>query len=85
MYGASGTCLLPLTRTVFPKQFLCLTGAKNLFQQVALRLTSLGNSPIQVATPLIITGEEHRFLACEQLRKADIRWVPETTVQEMCK
>jgi mannose-1-phosphate guanylyltransferase/mannose-6-phosphate isomerase len=70
--GGSGTRLWPLSRTGFPKQFLCLTGAESLFQQAALRLTSLGNSAIQVAAPLIVTGEEHRFLASEQLREADI-------------
>lgn len=70
--GGSGTRLWPLSRTGFPKQFLCLTGAESLFQQAALRLTSLGNSDIQVAAPLIVTGEEHRFLASEQLREAGI-------------
>lgn len=70
--GGSGTRLWPLSRTGFPKQFLCLTGAESLFQQAALRLTSLGNSAIQVAAPLIVMGEEHRFLASEQLREAGI-------------
>ena len=70
--GGSGTRLWPLSRTGFPKQFLCLTGAESLFQQAALRLTSLGNSAIQVAAPLIVTGEDHRFLASEQLREAGI-------------
>ncbi len=70
--GGSGTRLWPLSRTGFPKQFLCLTGSDSLFQQAALRLTSLGNSAIQVAAPFIVTGEEHRFLASEQLREAGI-------------
>jgi mannose-1-phosphate guanylyltransferase/mannose-6-phosphate isomerase len=70
--GGSGTRLWPLSRTGFPKQFLCLTGAESLFQQAALRLTSLDNSVIQVAAPVIVTGEEHRFLASEQLREVGI-------------
>lgn len=70
--GGSGTRLWPLSRTGFPKQFLCLTGAESLFQQAALRLTSLGNSAIQVAAPLIVTGEDHRFLVSEQLREVGI-------------
>jgi mannose-1-phosphate guanylyltransferase/mannose-6-phosphate isomerase len=49
---------------------------ESLFQQAALRLTSLGNSAIQVAAPLIVTGEEHRFLASEQLREAGIPMGP---------
>jgi mannose-1-phosphate guanylyltransferase len=36
--GGSGTRLWPLSRTGFPKQFLCLTGNESLFQQAAQRL-----------------------------------------------
>lgn len=67
--GGSGTRLWPLSRTGFPKQFLCLTGKESLFQQAAQRLSNLNNTNIQVATPLIVTGEKHRFLASEQLRE----------------
>ena len=67
--GGSGTRLWPLSRTGFPKQFLCLTGKESLFQQAALRLANLGNAEIQVAAPIIVTGEDHRFLASEQLRE----------------
>ncbi len=70
--GGSGTRLWPLSRAGFPKQFLCLTGAESLFQQAAQRLVSLGSTNIQVAKPIIVTGEEHRFLAIEQLREVGI-------------
>lgn len=70
--GGSGTRLWPLSRTGFPKQFLCLTGDESLFQQAAQRLADLGNADIQVTAPLIVTGEEHRFLASEQLREVGI-------------
>ncbi len=70
--GGSGTRLWPLSRTGFPKQFLCLTGNQSLFQQAAQRLADLGNADIQVTSPLIVTGEEHRFLASEQLREVGI-------------
>lgn len=70
--GGSGTRLWPLSRTGFPKQFLCLTGQESLFQQAALRLTNLGNQDIQVAAPIIVTGEDHRFLASEQLREVGV-------------
>ncbi len=70
--GGSGTRLWPLSRTGFPKQFLCLTGNESLFQQAALRLANLGNSDIKVASPIIVTGEDHRFLATEQLREIDV-------------
>jgi mannose-1-phosphate guanylyltransferase/mannose-6-phosphate isomerase len=70
--GGSGTRLWPLSRAGFPKQFLCLTGAESLFQQAAQRLVSLGSTNIYVAKPIIVTGEEHRFLAIEQLREVGI-------------
>lgn len=70
--GGSGARLWPLSRSGFPKQFLCLLGNESLFQQAAKRLVGLGNEDILVAAPLIVTGEEHRFLAAEQLREADI-------------
>ena len=70
--GGSGTRLWPLSRTGFPKQFLCLTGNDSLFQQAAQRLAGLGHDGIQVAAPLIVSGEDHRFLASEQLREAGI-------------
>ena len=70
--GGSGTRLWPLSRTGFPKQFLCLTGNESLFQQAALRLANLGNAEIQVVSPIIVTGEDHRFLASEQLREVGV-------------
>jgi mannose-1-phosphate guanylyltransferase/mannose-6-phosphate isomerase len=70
--GGSGTRLWPLSRTGFPKQFLCLTGKEILFQQAALRLSQLGNADISVDNPIIVTGEEQRYLAAEQLREAGI-------------
>jgi mannose-1-phosphate guanylyltransferase/mannose-6-phosphate isomerase len=70
--GGSGTRLWPLSRAGFPKQFLCLTGEDSIFQQAAKRLMNLETTDIQVANPLIVTGEEHRFLAAEQLRESGI-------------
>ncbi len=70
--GGSGTRLWPLSRTGFPKQFLCLTGKESLFQQATLRLANLGNADTPVASPIIVTGEDHRFLAAEQLREIGV-------------
>ena len=70
--GGSGTRLWPLSRTGFPKQFLCLTGNVSLFQQAAQRLAGLRQEGIQIAAPLIVSGEDHRFLALEQLREVGI-------------
>ena len=70
--GGSGTCLWQLSRSGFPKQFLSLTGNESLFQQAAQRLVGLAADDIQVSKPLIVTHEDHRFLASEQLRKVGI-------------
>ena len=70
--GGSGTRLWPLSRSGFPKQFLCLTGDESLFQQAAKRLSVLGGQGDEVSEPIIICHEDHRFLAQEQLREAGI-------------
>jgi mannose-1-phosphate guanylyltransferase / mannose-6-phosphate isomerase len=70
--GGAGTRLWPLSRAGFPKQFLCLTGQYSLFQEAAKRLARLGAAEIEVAAPLIVTNEDHRFLVAEQLREVGI-------------
>jgi mannose-1-phosphate guanylyltransferase / mannose-6-phosphate isomerase len=70
--GGSGTRLWPLSRTGFPKQFLCLTGKESLFQQAAMRLVGLADDRISISAPYIVTNEEHRFLALEQVREVGV-------------
>lgn len=70
--GGSGARLWPLSRAGFPKQFLCLTGKESLFQGAAKRLMALSCDAIDVCAPLIVTNEEHRFLALEQLREIGV-------------
>jgi mannose-1-phosphate guanylyltransferase/mannose-6-phosphate isomerase len=70
--GGSGTRLWPLSRTGFPKQFLCLTGQDSLFQQAARRLAALADNATQVAPSYIVSNEEHRFLVLEQLREVKL-------------
>jgi len=70
--GGSGARLWPLSRAGFPKQFLCLTGSESLFQQATNRLMGLGAEGIQVADPIVVAGEDHRFLAIEQLREIGV-------------
>jgi mannose-1-phosphate guanylyltransferase/mannose-6-phosphate isomerase len=67
--GGSGTRLWPLSRAGFPKQFLVLSGSTSLFQQALVRINSLATSDISLGETLIVTGEEHRFLALDQLRE----------------
>jgi len=67
--GGSGTRLWPLSRSGFPKQFLVLSGTTSLFQQAVERCNALGFDDIEVGQTLIVTNEEHRFLALDQLRE----------------
>ena len=61
--GGSGTRLWPLSRKLYPKQFINLINETTLFQDTILRL------PDNIEKPLIICNEEHRFLVDEQLRQ----------------
>jgi mannose-1-phosphate guanylyltransferase/mannose-6-phosphate isomerase len=67
--GGSGSRLWPLSRAGFPKQFLCLTGEHSLFQQTAQRLAALADDDLSLGQTLVVTSEEHRFLASEQWRE----------------
>jgi mannose-1-phosphate guanylyltransferase/mannose-6-phosphate isomerase len=67
--GGSGTRLWPLSRTGFPKQFLVLSGTQSLFQQAFERLQNLASDGIELTKNLIVTNEEHRFLALDQLQE----------------
>ena len=67
--GGSGTRLWPLSRAALPKQFLPLVTEKTMFQETLLRLHGLPD----VAEPLLICNNEHRFLAAEQLREINIQ------------
>lgn len=71
--GGSGTRLWPLSRTSFPKQFLALSSdsSKSLFQLAVERINSPSIAPVatDIGPTLVVTNEEHRFLALEQLRE----------------
>lgn len=78
--GGSGTRLWPLSRSGFPKQFLVLSGDdsnQSLFQQAIQRINAIGGqrqdqmkeAAIELGSTLIVTNEEHRFLALDQLRE----------------
>ena len=43
-------------------------GDESLFQLKAKRLQNLASADINVAKPIIVTGEEHRFLVMEPMR-----------------
>ena len=78
--GGLGSRLWPLSRSGFPKQFLCLTGEESLFQQAIKRVMDSDSELLQIACPVVVAGEEHRFLVLEQLR--DLMVEPELLLLE---
>lgn len=69
MAGGSGTRLWPLSRALYPKQFLALGGTQTLFQQAHLRLMALASDQLDLTAPCVVGNEEHRFLVLDQLRE----------------
>ncbi|HEY2451578.1 MAG TPA: mannose-1-phosphate guanylyltransferase/mannose-6-phosphate isomerase [Scandinavium sp.] len=68
MAGGTGSRLWPLSRTLYPKQFLSLISESSMLQETITRLDG-----IEHENPLIICNEEHRFIVAEQLRKLDLQ------------
>jgi mannose-1-phosphate guanylyltransferase / mannose-6-phosphate isomerase len=66
--GGAGTRLWPLSRELYPKQFLPLVGERTMIQETALRTAGLPD----VAAPIVVCNEAHRFLVAEQLRELGI-------------
>jgi mannose-1-phosphate guanylyltransferase len=63
MAGGSGSRLWPLSRSLYPKQFLPLVGEQSMLQETMSRLDG-----VNVADPVTICNEDHRFIVAEQLR-----------------
>jgi mannose-1-phosphate guanylyltransferase/mannose-6-phosphate isomerase len=62
--GGSGTRLWPLSREKYPKQLLPLVGEQSMLQATVGRLDGLAD----MAGPLLVCNEEHRFVVAEQVR-----------------
>ncbi len=69
--GGAGTRLWPLSREQYPKQLLSFHGEYTLLQQTVKRLEGLADLVGEVAEPIIVCNEQHRFLVAEQLRAID--------------
>ncbi|MEH6437238.1 mannose-1-phosphate guanylyltransferase/mannose-6-phosphate isomerase [Massilia sp. DD77] len=66
--GGAGTRLWPLSRAVLPKQLLPLVADKTMLQETALRVANWPG----VMAPLVVCGNDHRFMVAEQLREIGI-------------
>ncbi len=67
MAGGSGSRLWPLSRSLYPKQFISLASDKSMLQETITRLSGLEHQ-----APLLICNQEHRFIVAEQLRQQRI-------------
>ncbi len=63
--GGSGTRLWPLSREHYPKQLLPLLSDKTLLQEATTRADGIAD----LAAPLFVCNEAHRFLVAEQARE----------------
>jgi mannose-1-phosphate guanylyltransferase/mannose-6-phosphate isomerase len=66
--GGAGTRLWPLSRELHPKQLLALVGPHTMLQDTVQRLAG-----VDVAAPMVVCNEAHRFLVAEQLRAIDCK------------
>jgi mannose-1-phosphate guanylyltransferase/mannose-6-phosphate isomerase len=64
--SGSGTRLWPLSRKLFPKQFVPLIGGKSLLQLTLERVSLLGHNVI------CVSSEDHRFLVSEAMQAAKV-------------
>ncbi len=64
MAGGTGSRLWPLSRELYPKQFLAMDQDQSMLQVTLKRLEGL-----PVNKPLVICNEAHRFLVADQLQQ----------------
>lgn len=69
MAGGSGTRLWPLSRELYPKQFLALTSDQTMLQVTVARCAGIAG----VEDPIVLCKEEHRFLVGEQLQQIGVK------------
>ncbi|MBC7684024.1 MAG: mannose-1-phosphate guanylyltransferase/mannose-6-phosphate isomerase [Bdellovibrionales bacterium] len=67
--GGAGTRLWPLSRAVMPKQLLPLVTDKTMLQDTVLRVADWP----ELMAPLVVCGNEHRFMVAEQLREIGVK------------
>lgn len=68
MAGGSGSRLWPLSRELYPKQFMPLLGEASMLLDTIGRVKALATHPFTV-----VCNEAHRFIVAEQLREAGIQ------------
>src|ERR1700728_3250127 len=67
--GGAGTRLWPLSREMYPKQLLALTGKQTMLQDTATRLAGISGA----RPPIVVCNEAHRFTVAEQIRSMEMQ------------
>ena len=66
--GGTGSRLWPMSRELYPKQLLNLTDDCSLLQSTLKRVNDLPDA----LPPVVVVGEDHRFLALNQVNELDL-------------
>lgn len=74
--GGVGSRLWPLSRELYPKQFLSLTSELSLLAETLKRAEGIEGC----GKPIVVCNEEHRFMVAEELRQLGL--TPETVILE---
>ena len=76
--GGTGSRLWPLSRELYPKQLLNLTEEQSLLQATIQRVYGLTD----ILPPILVVGEEHRFIAQSQVDDLDLAGPPLSIILE---
>src|ERR1700691_4736626 len=67
--GGAEPRLWPLSREMYPKQLLALTGKLTMLQETATRLGGIAGAQ----APIVVCNEAHRFTVAEQIRTLGLK------------
>ncbi|WP_207004573.1 mannose-1-phosphate guanylyltransferase/mannose-6-phosphate isomerase [Trinickia mobilis] len=70
--GGSGTRLWPMSREHYPKQLIDVIGSDSLLQATVRRMEGFPDGWQVAPSPMIVCGDEHRFVIVEQLRASGV-------------
>ncbi|MFL9989966.1 mannose-1-phosphate guanylyltransferase/mannose-6-phosphate isomerase [Paraburkholderia sediminicola] len=70
--GGAGSRLWPMSREQYPKQLIDILGSESLLQATVQRMKGFDAHGRLVGTPIVVCGDEHRFVTSEQLREQGV-------------
>lgn len=70
--GGAGSRLWPMSREQYPKQLIGVLGPDSLLQETVGRMRGFASATGVACAPIIVCGDEHRFVTAEQLRTSNI-------------